>query len=127
MTARMILILVFWFPPKVLDCLPLLLLWKLFKGQCVAEMVACFLKHLRANDQCLNDAIRDSWLQHFFPEGTVFDILKLENSFQRRHDFFQAYFALKLLDFISIQLYTSSLSLGSLRTTLFSTWNSAHP
>jgi len=57
MTARMILILVFWFPPKVLDCLPLLLLWKLFKGQCVTEMVACFLKHLRANDQCLNDAL----------------------------------------------------------------------
>ena len=51
MTARMILILVFWFPPKVLDCLPLLLLRKLFKGQCDTEMVACFLK------QCLNDAL----------------------------------------------------------------------
>ena len=44
-----------------------------------------------------------------------------KNHFQRRHDFFQANFALKLLNFISIQLYTSSLSLGSLRMTLFST------
>lgn len=34
-------------------------LWKRFKGQC-AEMIACFLKRLQANGQCLIAAIRDS-------------------------------------------------------------------
>lgn len=42
--------------------LPLIFLQRLFKGQCVIEMVPGFLKHLQANYQLLNDAIRDSWL-----------------------------------------------------------------
>lgn len=50
-----------WFP-QFLDELPLTLLWKLFKGQCVVEIATGFLKHLQANYQLLYNAIRDSWL-----------------------------------------------------------------
>lgn len=48
--------------PQFLDELPLTLLWKLFKGQCVIEIVTGFLKHLQANYQLFYDAIRYSWL-----------------------------------------------------------------
>lgn len=47
---------------SILGLTALTLLWRLFKGQCVIEMVSGFLKHLQVNYQLSCDAIRDPWL-----------------------------------------------------------------